>query len=161
MTTSTPSAARPRELTGRHVLWIALGAFAVIVTANMAMVIAATGSFPGLVAKNSYVASQDFDVRAERQRALGWTAAVDLDDETLTVRVVGPDGWMVRGLDVEAVVGRPAGAATDRHLTLREGSDGYVAETPLSPGWWRVALVAQHPADAGAHLEATTKIWVD
>ena len=57
----------PRPLTGRKVLLIAVAAFAVILAANLAMLLAATGTFPGLVVKNSYVASQDWTARTDAQ----------------------------------------------------------------------------------------------
>ena len=100
--------AEPRPLTGRKVLLIAVAAFAVILAANLAMLLAATGTFPGLVVKNSYVASQGWDRKTEAQRALGWRAAADYGDGTVRVAMTGRDGAPVRGLSVVAVVGRAA-----------------------------------------------------
>ena len=45
-----------------------LAAFAVVIAANAALVIAATGSFPGLVVASSYVASQDFEKAEDYER---------------------------------------------------------------------------------------------
>ena len=64
------------------------------------------GTFPGLVVKNSYVASQGWDRRTAAQRALGWTAAADYGNGVLRVAMTGRDGMPVRGLRVVAVVGR-------------------------------------------------------
>jgi len=65
-----------RQLTGRHVLMIFVGAFTVIIGVNIALAYNAVRTFPGLEVKNSYVASQEFNTRRAAQVALGWT--VDL-----------------------------------------------------------------------------------
>ena len=138
-----------RELNGRHVLAIAVGAFAVIVGANVAMLVAAVGSFPGLVVKNSYVASQGWNERTEAQAALGWKTAVSYNGERLFVRIRGKDGLPVPGLALSARLGRPSSAAEDREVTLTATPDGYSAEAKLLPGLWRVDLSApDYPAYA-------------
>ena len=53
-----------KELTGKKVLMILIGAFGTIIAVNVFMAYKAIGTFPGLEVKNSYVASQSFD--AER-----------------------------------------------------------------------------------------------
>lgn len=133
-----------KPLTGGKVLAMLLGAFGVIIAANLAMLVAATGSFPGLVVENSYVASQGWDARTAAQRALGWTATVGHDGETLSVAITGAEGEPVRGLDVTAVVGRPASGAEDEALAMAEDVDGYVAPAPLGPGRWRVDVTARN-----------------
>ncbi len=136
-----------RELNGRHVLAIAVGAFAVIVGANVAMLVAAVGSFPGLVVKNSYVASQGWNKRSEAQAALGWKTAVSYNGQQLFVRIRGKDGLPVQGLALSARLGRPSSAAEDRVITLAGTPDGYRAEAALSPGVWRIDLSApDYPA---------------
>lgn len=62
-----------RELTGRHVLAITLGAFGVIIAVNLLMAFKAVSTFPGLETPNSYVASQVFDAERVAQESLGWT----------------------------------------------------------------------------------------
>ncbi len=128
-----------RPLTGRTVLLIAVCAFSVVIAANIALVVAATGSFPGLIVKNSYVASQKWDTRTEAQRALGWQATVGHADGLLAVRIEA-EGAPVSGLAVSAVVGRPATDIEDQRLALTETDEGYAAPLDLGPGLWRVAL---------------------
>jgi len=138
-----PATGRPltgRPLTGRKVLLMLLAAFAVILGANMAMLYAATGSFPGLVVANSYVASQGWDRQTAAQRALGWQAGAVYEDGRLTVSMTGPQGRPVPGLRVAAVVGRPASQAADVRLELTEGPDGYSVPLDLAPGLWRVEI---------------------
>jgi len=148
----------PRPLTGRKVLLIAVAAFGVVIAANLAMLLAATGTFPGLVVKNSYVASQGWDRKTAAQRALGWQAAASYGDDTLRVTMTGRDGAPVRGLRVVAVIGRPASARDDVRLELTEAAQGYAVPLVLAPGMWRVAIAGTD--DAGASFEAEAQIYV-
>jgi nitrogen fixation protein FixH len=66
---------RKRELTGGKVLAIFVGAFGVIIAVNLFMAYSALSTFPGLEVQNSYVASQGFNARLAKQRALGWDVA--------------------------------------------------------------------------------------
>lgn len=134
-----------RELTGRHVLIIALTAFATIITANMVMLFAATGSFPGLVVKNAYVASQGWNARTDAQRDLGWQTSVTYVDAELRVEI-GDHNGAVNGLTLVAILGRPASDTLDRKLELIPGPDGYSATINLAPGAWRLKLRSTAPA---------------
>jgi len=151
-------ASKGRPLTGRKVLLIAVGAFAVIFAANMALVFSATGTFPGLVVKNSYVASQGWDAKTAAQRALGWQAAAEYADGTLTVTMTGRDGGPVHGLIVTAVIGRPSSTREDRQLALAEGAAGYATALDLAPGLWRIAIAGSDPQ--GRTYEAEAEFYV-
>jgi nitrogen fixation protein FixH len=134
------SAGSDRPLTGRRVLLIAVSAFAVVFAANMALLFSATGTFPGLVVKNSYVAGQGWDARAAAQRALGWQTSVGYADGALRARVTDADGRTVEDLALAVMVGRPASDATDRSLTLAARDGLYEAPVALGPGLWQVTL---------------------
>ena len=150
--------AEPKPLTGKKVLLIAVAAFGVVIAANLAMLFAATGTFPGLVVKNSYVASQGWDKKTDAQRALGWTAVAEYVDGTLRVTMTGRDGLPVAGLNVVAVIGHPASTREDVRLELAEGADGYAAPLALTPGQWRVAITG---ADAdGGSFEAVADFHI-
>jgi nitrogen fixation protein FixH len=129
-----------RTLTGRHVLIIALAAFGTVIAANLTMLFAATGSFPGLIVGNSYVASQDWDERAQAQAALGWHADARWADGRLVVALSDAAGAPVRNVALEALVGRPTLVAEDRTVGLVPGRDGHAAALDLSPGLWRVEI---------------------
>lgn len=160
MTTKTPSptAPRERELTGRHVLFIALAAFGVILAANLAMVFAATSSFPGLVAKNSWVASQDFTRMVAAREELGWSPAVGYEPGEIFVEVTDEAGAPVRGVELTALVGRPSNAREDQEVTLAANGDRYVAPLSLAPGNWRIEVRWSGPD--GRAFKAETKIFV-
>ncbi len=147
-----------RPLTGKKVLLIAVAAFAVVIAANLAMLFAATGTFPGLVVKNSYVASQGWDRKTHAQRALGWKAVASYGDGALQVVMTGRDGAPVTGLSVVAVVGRPASAREDVRLELAEEAEGYAAPLVLAPGMWRVAITGTDAV--GGSFEAAAEFYV-
>lgn len=147
-----------RELTGRKVLIIAVAAFGVILAANLTMMFAATGTFPGVVVKNSYVASQGWNRRTEAQRALGWRAEAAIEDGALAVRLSDADGAPVEGVSVTAVIGRPASQAEDRSLALTGDAGIYRAPVTLEPGRWRVEI---RGVDAeGRSFEAGTELFL-
>ena len=151
-------ASNGRPLTGRKVLLIAVASFAVVIAANLAMMFATTGTFPGLVVENSYVASQKWAAKTEAQRALGWHAAAEYADGTLVVTMTGNDGAAVRGLSVTAVIGRPASTREDRRFELAEGAAGYSVPLNLAPGVWRVAIAGSD--GEGRSYEAEAKLYV-
>jgi nitrogen fixation protein FixH len=148
----------PKPLTGRKVLLIAVAAFGVVLAANLAMLFAATSTFPGLVVKNSYVASQGWNRKTATQRALGWKAAAEYSDGTLRVAMTGRDGAPVTGLNVVVLVGRPASTRDDVSLELTEGAAGYAAPLVLAPGMWRVAITGTDAA--GGSFEAAAQFYV-
>ncbi|HSF95015.1 MAG TPA: FixH family protein [Thermohalobaculum sp.] len=153
-----PERMGPKPLTGRKVLLIAVAAFGVVIAANLAMLLAATGTFPGLVVKNSYVASQGFDAKTAAQRALGWRAEAVYDGSKLLVTVAGRDGAPVAGIDLVAVVGRPASDRDDIRLALARDGGAYTAPLTLAPGTWRVEITGT--GDDGASFEARAEFYV-
>lgn len=143
-------------ITGRHVLIGVLIGFGIILSANMALVIAATGSFPGLVVKNSYVASQDFNHRQAERAALGWRAEVGYAQGVLSVALRTREGEAVLAESVTALVGRPSDARSDRQIALaRDAATGrYTAPLTLDAGQWRVLATATAPGQAPFSAEA-------
>ncbi|TIY08576.1 MAG: cytochrome oxidase, partial [Mesorhizobium sp.] len=72
---------RTREFTGRHMLTTILAFFGVVIAVNLTMATFASTSWTGLVVENTYVASQQFNQKAEEgraQAALGWTGKLTI-----------------------------------------------------------------------------------
>jgi len=153
-----PTLRSPRPITGRTVLVIAVAAFSVVIGANLAMLFAATGSFPGLVVENSYVASQGWDARTAAQSALGWEARLVHDGRVLEARIADRTGAPVTGLAVRATIGRPANSGTDRVLTLTGAGGVYRAPVVLEPGQWRIELTAE--AGSGPAYAIASELYV-
>jgi nitrogen fixation protein FixH len=132
-----------RELKGRHVLAIFLGAFATIIAVNLFMAFKALGTFPGTVAKSSFQVSQSFDADRAAQVALGWQVETRLEDGArLSVRFPAVGG----PVDLTGLFGRTAGRAEDVTLAFAEVSPGlWTAPVATHPGQWVLFLNAVAP----------------
>lgn len=134
------------EFTGRHMLYIMIGFFGVIIAVNLVMLTVATRSWTGLVVENSYVASQKFNdvlAAAEAQEKLGWTSSVTVTARDATVRITGAESAPVTGLAVRLALARPVHEAEDTTLELLERSPGeYSAEANIATGAWDAELTA-------------------
>ena len=146
-----------RELTGRHVLAIVVAAFAVIIAANLTMLFAATGSFPGLVVKNSYVAGQGWDARTNAQRDLAWSAEVQHRNGELRIALTDDAGQPVTSSAPVIRIGRPTTAAVDYSANAVWKSGTYRVPAHLAPGRWRVDLAFTEPKP----FSTTVEIWVE
>ncbi len=139
-------------LTGWHMLAIVCAFFGVVIAVNIVLAVKATGTFPGLVVENSYVASQHYDdllARARAQDSRGFRDRLGAEGGVLRFSLAARDGGLLRGLDVVAHVGRPSTTAEDRRFDFAPAADGsYVASEPLGPGLWEVDLEAGRGAEA-------------
>lgn len=132
-----------KPLTGRKVLVIGLCAFGTIITANLALAIAAVGSFPGVEVSNGYVASQRFEAERAAQIRLGWRAEAEYDGTDLTISLLDKNGDAIAMDALTTRVGRPTGRAEDMTDRLIPTTDGFSIPLELDRGLWRVDLLAQ------------------
>lgn len=149
------------QITGRKVLAIFVGAFGIIMTVNFYMAYSAVSTFPGLVERSPYIASQTFDVDRRAQAALGWTATTDYDAERgAVVLSIREDATGLPGQvsDVSILVGRPADASFDIRPELQRKGDDFVAAMQLEPGDWIVMLEAK--AQDGTAFKQRLRIFV-
>lgn len=142
MANTTPDGGK--ELTGRKVLAIAVGFFAVIIGVNIYMATQAVGTFPGLEVKNSYVASQTFDADREAQEALGWDVSAALEGDNVTLKIIGMDGQPAMVEAIEGTLGRATQRTDDQVLTFAQNSLGtHVAPiNTIDAGKWELRFVA-------------------
>ncbi len=154
-------ARRSAKLTGRKVLLIALGAFALVLVANGAFVWFALSGFSGLSREDAYREGLHYNdelAAAAAQKARGWSSSVTLDKTGLAVEVSLPDGRPVAGLLLKAVIGRPATDAFDQTLELLELRPGrYLAPVVLAPGNWSVVVTGEDAA--GEPYRAEARLW--
>lgn len=154
------SASQQREFTGRHMVLITVSFFGVILSVNLLLAVAASSTWTGLVVENSYVASQEFQDKADaahRQVEAGWTMDIAYEDGMLVVRAL--DDGVPLALDgVTAFVRRPVGGHDDATLALVRGPDGYRGAIGLAPGVWDVAITTA-PTALGA-MEREIRITV-
>ncbi len=144
---STMRAEKP--FTGRRMLIYIVAFFGVIIAVNMVLMTMALRTDNGLVVRNSYVASQNFNRNQEEARtqaALNWSVALVWNSEVLTLTYRDAQGLPLRNLEVAGRVGRPVTARDDRAIVLRKtGSGSYTTDLPLGTGYWDVDLTATDP----------------
>lgn len=133
---------REFRITGRTVLAGFVAAFAIIIGVNLALAYFAVASFPGLEVKNSYVASQTFDVRKAEQTALGWTVRADAEGDEVRLSIRDRDGAPVKVMDLDAVLGRATHVADDMAPEFIFDGQDYVARAALGPGNWNIRMTA-------------------
>lgn len=135
------------ELTGKHVLAITTGAFAVIIAVNVVMAFKAVSTFPGLEVQNSYVASQTWDKEMAAQKALGWNVAKDYDEKLGELRLTFTDetGAPVQLAGLNVLLGRPTSARDDTRPAFAREAGVYVGKVHLAPGKWMLHIEALAP----------------
>ena len=121
--------------------------FGIIITVNLVLAWFAYGNWTGLVVKNSYVASQQFNAKLaeyEKQRALGWKSRLSVAGNRLEFFVRDKAARPVTGLNVSALVGHPVAATGDRFVSLKETAPGvYSTRIKLSQGQWMADVTAR------------------
>lgn len=142
----TTDAKKPFTFTGWHMLAIILAFFGTIITVNFTMAYLATSSWSGLVVKNTYVASQQFNGKTAAIRemlATGIAGDLQVDAKGMRYRLTLPGNTAVVADAVTAHFKRPVGVAQDFELQLTPAGDGlYLAETAVLPGSWIVEIKA-------------------
>jgi nitrogen fixation protein FixH len=146
----------PERFTGWHMLGVLGLFFGTIVAVNAVLAVFASGTWTGLVVKNSYVASQHYNEKleaADRQAARGWTGRLSYEQGRLAFRLDGPDGAPILAERVSAEIGRPAHESRDHTLELaRTGPGRYAAPDDLEAGLWQVTVRAERAGEPDWHL---------
>ncbi len=135
-------AKEPRKITGWHVFAIFALAFGVIIGVNLVLAFSAVKTFPGLEVKNSYVASQEFDLRKAAQEALGWKVRADHRDGQVVLSITDEAGAPVIVGDLHAVVGRATHVREDVEPQFAFDGTAYVAPLELGAGNWNIRMTA-------------------
>ncbi len=131
-----------RKITGRHVFFGFAAAFGVIIGVNLVLAYSAVTTFPGLEVKNSYVASQEFNIRKAAQEGLGWHIEADHADGTLLLHITDDVGKPVEVASLEATVGRATHVFDDQTPDFRFDGQSYVAPVALGDGNWNIRMKA-------------------
>ena len=138
-------------LTGWHMLAIVSAFFGTTIAVNVVLAVVATGTFPGLVVENSYIASQHYDdllAAAREQEKRGWRGELTSTAGVLRFSLTAREGTPLRDLKVVAHVGRPSTTREDRLLDLVPALDAsYVAADPLDAGLWEVDIQVERGSE--------------
>ena len=137
---------RARGFTGWHMLAIMLAFFGTIISVNVLMAYYAGASWSGMLSKNTYVASQDFNKNAARAREWaheGLKGELAVEGGLVRYRLEGPADILADVDHVEAIFHRPVGDKQDFSIQLT-GRDGlFSAAHALAAGPWIVDLAAK------------------
>ncbi len=118
--------------------------FGTIITVNMFLAWFAVDSWSGLVAKNGYVASIDFDGKekeVERQNKLGWKSRLKLNGTHVIFSIKDKSGAPITDLTIVGTIGRPTTEVQDQVLEFHNGNPGeYIASVNIAAGQWDVAI---------------------
>ncbi|MGI9380271.1 MAG: FixH family protein [Methyloligellaceae bacterium] len=138
---------REKQFTGRHMLVLIVSFFGVVITVNIVLAIFATQSWTGLVVKNSYVASQDFNklqAKTDRQKVLGWQSELVVEENGVVLKFRDREGEPLTGLRVIARMQRPSHENDDHDLMFRENGPGqFVYRGDIARGLWNLRIVAR------------------
>jgi len=149
------------RITGWHVLAGMIMFFATIIAVNTVFISLAVRSFPGEVQRRSYVQGLEYnDVIAQRraQAALGWTAAVNLADDRVLIRVADAEDQPVIGLELTGALRHPANTDLDHALAFTEARPG-VYSAPVeavTAGNWTLHAEA---VDADTPFVLERELW--
>ncbi|MBA4781894.1 MAG: FixH family protein [Rhizobiales bacterium] len=143
---------RKGEFTGYHMLALMLCFFAVIIAVNITIAVLANTSWTGLVVKNSYVASQQYNgvlADARMQKAMGWRSELSYQAGAFHLTVTDRAGGPVPFHEVTLTIGRPAFEKLDHTLTLQpDGNGAFVAREILAPGVWALMIKGEQAGKA-------------
>jgi len=132
------------RFTGWHMLMIMVAFFGTVIAVNGYMAYEASKSWTGLIVKNGYVASQDFNhklAEAQAQAARGWHGDIGFSSGMLSFTLTGKDGAPVPLTGVSATIGRPAFDKDDHTLALTYTGNGrYEAADALAAGPWAITV---------------------
>ncbi|MES0181797.1 FixH family protein [Mesorhizobium sp. M0025] len=138
---------KPREFTGRHMLATVLAFFGVVIAVNLTMATLANTSWTGLVVENTYVASQQFNKKAEEgraQAALGWTGKLTVAWGEVRYGLTDAAGKPVPLHGVKALFRHPAYEKEDESVTLAPASgQEFAAQHMPRDGVWIVEIDAE------------------
>ena len=158
---SAPEGSSGFRIKGWHVLAGMIMFFAIIIAVNTVFISLALKSFPGEDQRRSYVQGLEYnDVLAQRraQAALGWSAAVNLADDRVLIRVSDAEDQPVMGLELTGVLRHPANTDLDHALVFNEVRPGvYSAPVDaLTEGGWTLHAEA---VDADAPFVLERELW--
>lgn len=148
---------KQKKITGWHVAAMFVAGFSVIISVNLVLAVSAVRTFPGLVVKNSYVASQFFDDNRKAQEALNWEVVAQIEGEALNLMITDING-PVEAEIVSAVFGRPTHTRQDQNLKLVFDGEKFTAPIVTDAGNWNLRLQAM--ADDGTVFQQRIVLYV-
>jgi nitrogen fixation protein FixH len=154
-------------ISGRTVLAMLVGFFAVIGAVNAVMIWLAASTHTGIVVDSAWRSSGNWqqEIEAARtQESLGWKMDIEVtrsgSGADFTASVLNASGAPVNGIDLSVRLVSPTGPAGDQVVRLREQDTGYYAGRvdTLTAGRWR--LLVDGETEAGRVYRSQNMIVV-
>lgn len=141
--------------TGWHMLTIMLLFFGTIISVNVTMAWNAVTSWSGLVVPNTYVASQQFNGKAEAAKARaasGIVGALHIEGNAIAYDVSHPQRGAIDTDSVTLNFRRPVGEKQDFSLNLdKQAINIFTAKHDLAAGDWIVEAIAMKDGKVIVH----------
>ncbi|MGW9230485.1 FixH family protein [Pseudorhizobium sp. NPDC055634] len=148
--------------TGWHMILVMCLFFGTIISVNFYMAWQATHTWSGLVVKNTYIASQEFNGKVAEARALAATGVagkLEIASTEIRYLISHPQEGPVDADSVTLRFKRPVGEDQDFELALRSAGKGvFVASHDLPGGTW--IIEAEALRDGKRILHDTQRISV-
>jgi nitrogen fixation protein FixH len=147
-----------RPFTGRHMAMIMVAFFTVVVGVNMYMVYAANSSWTGLVVKNSYVASQNFNeltAKLEASKTFGLHGKAVYANGKVVITISDADGKPVTLTNPMLEMGDAKGDANAAMPVLVQADGTLAADKVLAVGQWSGIISGTVPGK-GAWAQSVT-----
>ena len=130
------------EIKGWHVFATFFVAFGIIIAVNLTLAFNAVRTFPGLEVKNSYVASQSFDVDRTAQLSLNWDVSATLSGDQLFLRIL-ENGHAISPKIDSVIFGRATNVTQDQFPDFSFDGKSLQARVAGGAGNWNLRLKAQ------------------
>jgi nitrogen fixation protein FixH len=165
--TQNSSQTRPeKELTGRHVLFILLGFFGVMIAVNAYFTIVAVKTFRGEDVPQSYRQGLEYNQTiAARlaQKDIGWSARINITEQgdgsqRLILQIEDKAGQAIDGAVISAVLRHPVDSAKDKVIALKDtGAGRYSADLGHISGQWSLNATVNRD---DVSFKVTQDLWV-
>lgn len=157
-----------RKIEGRHVLYMLLGFFGVMIAVNAVFVYFALTSFSGISFKDSYTRGINYNdeiASSRSQDSRGWISQLTFDDlenkkAVISLNLTDKDGHTLDNLVAVLFVRRPAQEGKDRQITMMPAQGKFQTELEFdySGQWDLTILITGGGHDTPYRLEK--RVWV-
>ncbi|MCF6368682.1 FixH family protein [Rhizobium halophilum] len=132
--------------TGWHMVCVMCLFFGTIISVNFYMAWQATHTWSGLLVKNTYIASQEFNGKVAEARALaatGIVGSIEVAGSDIRYRLSHPQKGSIDADSVSLSFKRPVGEDQDFHIVLQPQANGlFVEHHEVPAGTWIVEAEA-------------------
>ena len=145
----SPTSSAADMARGRPVPWVIAAFFVAFIIPLLFFTWIAFQHKPDLITEHAYDKGLAYNKTLQSEKtmeALGWHAALALENNTLVVHLRGKDGKPIHGATAKAWFIGPAKATMDHAADMRETIAGrYEAALPdTSPGLWQMRVTVIH-----------------